>query len=516
MGGDERRGPQRQPGRALHLLAQLAGHGVGDVDLAALEHGQPGGGVGDPLEHQALHARRLAPVPVEGLEHQLHAGRDGDEAVGPGADRRLLEAVLADLLDVLARNDPRRPGGRGRVERHEVRPRLLEPEADAPGIDRLDRGHPLLQRLRGDAPVALERELHVVGGDGLAVVELRPLPQHELVDEPVRRRGPGLGQAGRHVLARQRLHEGIVQGVQEQEGRDQARRLGRLVERGRRVEVQRPRHLPRGLGRARFRASHRHESEDAYQSLSHAGLPLRESLLEIVRTDHVDQAPGAAAETFVNREESAAEDASKRDVLGIVRPRPSEIVGNAPCLSVELLRRPTSDGCCEQCGEGPRREFVRDLTSPPQLVDDRRRLRPEQGWGDEIIVLEESDTLRGKTRLNERARVDDEQGQRPSLERRTATTTSGIGSPVDVFRQAAGTDRLPAGMSTRRSASSMRCWVPTRRERRRPDRIQRRMVSGSRRVLRAASGTVSMRVAYYNTRSAPDGSAPSPYPTSST
>ncbi len=68
------------------------------------------------------------------------------------------------------------------------------------------------------------------------------------------------------------------------------------------------------------------------------------------------------------------------------------------------------------------------------------------------------------------------------------------------------------GMSARRSDSSMTCCVPTRRERKRPERIQRRMVSGSRRVRRAASGTVSIVVAYYNIGHRPGAWLPSRTP----
>src|SRR3989441_11140317 len=204
---------------ATHLLADLAVDPVCDVRLAALEHCQPRGDVRDGLEHQAFHARRLAPVPVEGLDHQLHAGIEGHEAIWPGPDRRLLEAVLADLLDVLLGNDPSRPRRRRAVEGHEVRPRLLQPEADAPGIQNIDRGHLVLERLREDAAVPLERELDVLGRDGLAVVELDPFAQHELVDEPVGRHAPRLGQAGSHALPRHRLEERVMQRVEEHEGR---------------------------------------------------------------------------------------------------------------------------------------------------------------------------------------------------------------------------------------------------------------------------------------------------------
>lgn len=141
-------------------------------------------------------------------------------------------------------------------------------------------------------------------------------------------------------------------------------------------------------------------------------------------------------------------------------------------------------------------------------MNDRRRLGPEQGRGGEIVAPEEPETIRGETGLNERARIDDEQLQRPSLERLTALTTSGIGSPVAVFRHASGSVRFETGMSVARSASSMTCCVPTRRERKRPDLIQRRIVSGSRRVRRAASGTVNMLVAYYNTGATADRASP--------
>ena len=76
----------------------------------------------------------------------------------------------------------------------------FEPEAHAPGVRRLDRGDPVLEAAREDAAVPLEGELHVLGGDRLAVVEFHAAAQHEVVDEPVRRDGPRLGQAGARGL----------------------------------------------------------------------------------------------------------------------------------------------------------------------------------------------------------------------------------------------------------------------------------------------------------------------------
>lgn len=58
---------------------------------------------------------------------------------------------------------------------------------------------------------------------------------------------------------------------------------------------------------------------------------------------------------------------------------------------------------------------------------------------------------------------------------------------------------MPSPVNASRSASSTTCWVPTRVERSRPERIQRRMVSGLRPVRRAASGTVSIVACYNNT-----------------
>src|SRR5487761_1113734 len=79
-----------------------------------------------------------------------------------------------------------------------------------------------------------------------------------------------------------------------------------------------------------------------------------------------------------------------------------------------------------------------------------------------------------------------------------AARTSGIASPVAVRLQAVGNDRVSAPTRRAKSSSSMTCWVPTLVAFRRPDLIQRRTVSGSRLVRRAASGTVIIVATYYN------------------
>ena len=223
---------------------------VRDVDLAVLQHRGPRGGVRDRLEHQPLHRWHLAPVTFEGFHHQLHAGRVAHELVGPEPDGLFLEALVADLLDVLPGHDPARAGRQRSVERHEVGERLVEMEAHARGADHLDLPHPVLEDLADLGP--LEAELHVVGGEGVAVVELQALAQLELVDTLIRAHRPRLRQARRHEIARHRLHQRVVQGVEHPERREEARGDLARIEPGRRQgHVQRPAHLAFRLRRRR-------------------------------------------------------------------------------------------------------------------------------------------------------------------------------------------------------------------------------------------------------------------------
>jgi hypothetical protein len=230
----------------LDLLGERASDRVGHVDLAALERGQPRRLVRDHLEDEPLHGRDLSPVLVEGLERQLHTGVEGDELVGPGAHRRLLEAVLAHALDVLLRHDPARAGRRSGVEGEEVRPGALEDEAHAPGVDDLHLAHAVVEQLVAGAPVALEGELDVLRGHGIAVVKARALAQHEFVRGAVGRRRPRLRERRRHGLPRHRLHQRVVKGVEDHEGRDQPGRLRGVEPRGGERDVHAPGDLALG------------------------------------------------------------------------------------------------------------------------------------------------------------------------------------------------------------------------------------------------------------------------------
>ena len=252
---------QGEPGGLLQLLGQLATDRVRDVHLSALECGEPRGLVGDHPQHQPLHGRALAPVLLEGLQHQLDPGREGDELVGARAHRRLLEALVAHLLHVLARHDPARAGGVG-VEGQEVGPGLLQADAHPPRIGGLHAGHALLQRLDRGAAVALQRELHVVRRDRVAVVEERALAEHELVHEPVLRDRPGFGQPRRPRLPGHGLHQSVVQGVEDHVGRDHPRGLRRVEPRGCQRDVHGPGELALGRGRQSRRKG---EDEQGHQ-----------------------------------------------------------------------------------------------------------------------------------------------------------------------------------------------------------------------------------------------------------
>src|SRR5262249_21334163 len=152
---------------------------IGNVDLAALEGGQARRLVGNDLEDEALHAGWFAPVLVEGLQDQLHPRRERDKLVGSCANWGLLEAIVADFFHVFARDDPTSRRG-ARIESEKVRPRLFEREADMAGARHFDGGDTVLEQVACSTTVTLERILHIIGRNGLAVVEACTLAQHEI------------------------------------------------------------------------------------------------------------------------------------------------------------------------------------------------------------------------------------------------------------------------------------------------------------------------------------------------
>ena len=139
----------------------------------------------------------------------------------------LLEAGVADLFDIFLRNDP--PGAAGaRIEGQKIGPRLFELEADMLWVGGFDSRDPVLDQVMGGAAIALERELDVLGGDRLAIVEFDAITQHEVAGQSVLRHRPRLGETWRLDVARHRLHHGVVQRVEHHKRGDQRLRLSRI------------------------------------------------------------------------------------------------------------------------------------------------------------------------------------------------------------------------------------------------------------------------------------------------
>jgi len=144
---DPDRARERQADARIPLELERGGRieQIGNVHFPLLQHGGAGGRLRHALEHQALDRRHLAPVALAGLHDDLDAGGAAHELVRPQTDRVLLEAVVADLLDVLLGHDPARRGRERSVEGHEVGERLVEMEPDPIRIDDLDLAHLLLE-----------------------------------------------------------------------------------------------------------------------------------------------------------------------------------------------------------------------------------------------------------------------------------------------------------------------------------------------------------------------------------
>ena len=259
----ERRG-QAKARDLAHGVRGGPGQEVDDVDLAGPERGRPRRLLGHGAHHQALHRRRLAPVAVEGLQHDLDARLERDDLVRPGADGRRLEPVVADFLDVFLRHDPAGARRRGAIEGDEIRPRLAEDEAHLPGVEDLHLLDLVLEQLGAGALVPVPRELHVVRGHRLTVVEAGALAQHERVREMILGLRPRLGQARRGDSRRHRFHHSVVDRVHDHEGRVERLRLRGIEPAGGEGHVETPAHLARRrLAALRVSAHRVGEDEDA-------------------------------------------------------------------------------------------------------------------------------------------------------------------------------------------------------------------------------------------------------------
>ena len=189
----------------LHLRDRRAGD---DVDAPRAELRGAGARIGDRAEDEPLGRRLAAPVVGVGLEHDPLAALPFHEAVGSGAERLARERVHADL----------RVGARQDVQAGEVedqrRERGFRRDLDRLGIDdacALRRPQVGVDRAPLVGELGVDRELHVLRRQRIAVVELHAAPQ----GEAPRRRIRVLPADGQHRLEPQvgpgEVDEGVVE-----------------------------------------------------------------------------------------------------------------------------------------------------------------------------------------------------------------------------------------------------------------------------------------------------------------
>ncbi len=207
---------------ALELRQRLRGVDTGDdVDGAAEQGVVERRAVLEVLQHDRLEIGLVAPIPGVALQRDRVAAVPVLELVGPRADR-----FGGDRLG----------GGRGHhgadAGRHPIEPvvaRMGERDLQGRRIHRLRLGDDVHRRLQRDRPVLLDPidRIHgVLGGERLAVGELRVVDQVEGVGLAVLRDVPGLRQGGHDLAALVELHQGLVDVV------EQSLRNGGSVRRG--------------------------------------------------------------------------------------------------------------------------------------------------------------------------------------------------------------------------------------------------------------------------------------------
>src|SRR5207245_1662040 len=109
--------------------------------------------------------------------------------------------------------------------------------------------------------VAQKTKFDVLRRERVTIVKFESLAQFKLVHLLVRAHGPRLGQRGRHGVPRHGLEQGIMQSVEEPEGRHPSHCHLARIEPGRSEgHVQGPAHLPCRLWWGRSPAAPHHET----------------------------------------------------------------------------------------------------------------------------------------------------------------------------------------------------------------------------------------------------------------
>ena len=158
----------------------LVGDFERDLRTAGFHFGHAARRIGDELDRDVLESRLAAPVVRVGLQPHEGVLLELVHHVGAGADRRLLEAVRADLLVIGFRQDvageERHPLEQDRVEAGRVGRDLVAVDLEVREVlpDELDR---IAGRLLAGA---LQRPDHVLGREWRAV-----MPGHALAHRHV-------------------------------------------------------------------------------------------------------------------------------------------------------------------------------------------------------------------------------------------------------------------------------------------------------------------------------------------
>ena len=185
---------------ALGEALQVArGDRVGPVALAALHQDLLRRRLRHQLEDHPVQVlgRPAAPVAVEAVHHDLLADLELPEPERPGPCLVLGEPGLGEVVTLLVLLH--RLGADDEDDRQAQEERRVGPGEHQLHGHRVDDAD-LLHRIEGpraaepDLLHPLQRELHVLGAEGGAVVELHVLAQGERVRQPVGRDLPALGQ----------------------------------------------------------------------------------------------------------------------------------------------------------------------------------------------------------------------------------------------------------------------------------------------------------------------------------
>ena len=209
--GGRRRDVQRgDPGQARRLLGR---HVEDEVDVAALQRQHPRTLIGVGPAHDRAQLRLAAPVLLVGFQAHLLPALVVDELEGAGADRRRVQVVVADLLDLRGAVDDD-PVVAERVD--ERRERRLGRDLEDVLAGDLQRLHHRQRRLADRVLAeALEVDAHRLGVERRAIGEFHVLTRVKRPRPPVLRLLPRLDEPRHHLAVAGQPHQRLRDLVQD-------------------------------------------------------------------------------------------------------------------------------------------------------------------------------------------------------------------------------------------------------------------------------------------------------------